>query len=167
MSIARTRNAATKRRADRPNLTDDEIQEIHEAFTLFDTDGSGTIEPRELKAAMQSLGFETKNPTIFQMIADLDRDNSGAIEFDEFLDAITSKLGDRETRDGIHKIFALFDDEKKGKISLKNLKRVARELGETMTEEELREMIERADSDGDGEISFEDFYTIMTKKTFP
>lgn len=50
---------------------------------------------------------------------------------------------------------------------MKNLKRVAKELGETMSEDELREMLERADSNGDGEISFEDFYAIMTKKTFP
>ena len=77
---------------ERPGLTEDEIDEIREAFNLFDTDGSGTIDPKELKAAMQSLGFETKNPTIFQMIADLDRDGSGAIDFDEFLDAICAKL---------------------------------------------------------------------------
>merc|ERR1712194_465190 len=133
---------------------------------LFDTDGSGMIDPRELKAAMQSLGFETKNPTIFQMIADLGT-AGGQVDFDEFLDAITQKLGDKETRSGIQKIFALFDDDKSGTVTLKNLKRVAKELGETMSEEELREMIERADSMGNGEIALEDFYTIMTKKTFP
>merc|ERR1712078_907067 len=82
----------------------------------------------------------------------------GHIDFEEFLDAITSKLGDKETKSGISKIFALFDDDKTGTISLKNLKRVAKELGETMTDEELREMIERADSDGDGEISVADYY---------
>ena len=38
------------------------------------------------------------------MIAELDRDVSGAIDFEDFLDAITSKLGDKETRDGIYKI---------------------------------------------------------------
>jgi len=57
---------------ERPGLTEDEIDEIREAFNLFDTDGSGMIDPKELKAAMQSLGFESKNPTIYQMIADLD-----------------------------------------------------------------------------------------------
>merc|ERR1711865_991476 len=144
----------------------DEIDEIREAFNLFDTDGSGLIDPRELKAAMQSLGFESKNPTIFSMIADLGTDG-GQIDFDEFLDAITQKLGDKETRSGIHKIFDLFDDDKTGSITIKNLKRVSKELGETMSEEELREMIERADSNGDGNITAEDFYTIMTKKTFP
>eukprot|EP00914_Ancora_sagittata_P012201 GHVO01023544.1.p2 GENE.GHVO01023544.1~~GHVO01023544.1.p2 ORF type:complete len:172 (+),score=33.80 GHVO01023544.1:946-1461(+) len=151
---------------ERPGLTEDEVEEIREAFNLFDTDGSGTIDPSELKAAMQSLGFESKNPTIYQMISDLDR-QGGAIDFEEFLDAITSKLGDKESRDGIQKIFNLFDDDKSGSITLKNLKRVARELGENMTDEELREMIDRADSTGKTEISFDDFYAIMTKKTFP
>ena len=42
---------------ERPGLSEDEIEEIREAFNLFDTDGSGTIDPKELKAAMQSLGF--------------------------------------------------------------------------------------------------------------
>lgn len=36
-----------------------------------------------------------------------------------------------------------------------------------MSDDELREMIEKADSNGDGEVSFEDFYTIMTKRAFP
>jgi centrin-1 len=46
------------------------------------------------------------------------------------------------------------------------LRRVAKELGESMDDNELQEMIERADSDGDGLVNFEDFYNIMTKKTF-
>merc|ERR1740120_605762 len=166
LSGARRPQQRKKQMYDKPGLTEDEIDEIREAFNLFDTDGSGTIDPGELKAAMRSLGFETKNPTIFQMIADLDQDGA-AIGFDDFLDAITQKLGDKETRDGINKIFNLFDDDKTGTISLKNLKRVSKELGETMTEEELKEMIDRADSNQDGQITAEDFYQIMTKKTFP
>jgi hypothetical protein len=52
----------------------------------------GTIDPKELKAAMQSLGFEAKNATIYQMIGDIDKDGSGAIDFDEFLDMMTAKM---------------------------------------------------------------------------
>ena len=73
---------------------------------------------------------------------------------------------DKDSREDINKVFNLFDDDGTGKISLHNLKRVAKELGETMTEAELMEMIERADNDADGEISPDEFYTIMTKKTF-
>jgi centrin-1 len=152
---------------ERPGLTEDEIEEIKEAFDLFDTDGSGTIDPRELKAAMQSLGFEAKNATIYQMVSDLDKDGSGAIDFDEFLDMMTARMSDKDTKEDIGKVFRLFDDDKTGYISIKNLRRVAKELGETMTDEELMEMIERADSDGDGQVSLEDFYNIMTKKAFP
>ena len=124
------------------------------------------IDPRELKAAMQSLGFESKNPTIFQMIADLDTaETAGGINFEQFLDAITAKLGNKETKEGIARIFELFDDDRSGSVNIHNLRRVAKELGETMSTEELKEMLERAASNGE-EITFEDFYFIMTKKTF-
>ena len=151
---------------ERPGLSEEEIEEIREAFNLFDTDGSGTIDPKELKAAMQSLGFEAKNQTIYQMIGDIDKDGSGSIDFDTFLDMMTAKMSDKDSREDIMKVFNLFDDDQSGKISLRNLKRVAKELGETMTDAELLEMIERADNDQDGEINFEEFYAIMTKKTF-
>ena len=147
-------------------LTEEQKQEIKEAFDLFDTDGSGSIDPKELKAAMQSLGFEAKNQTIFQMISDLDANKSGAIDFEEFLDMMTARMSDKDTREDINKVFRLFDDDSTGQITLKNLRRVARELGETMTEEELQEMIDRADTNGDGGVSPDDFYSIMTKKTF-
>lgn len=45
-----------------------------------------------MKAAMESLGFEAKNATIYQMIEDIDKDSSGSIDFDEFLDMMTAKM---------------------------------------------------------------------------
>jgi len=88
---------AGKKRIERPGLTEDEIEELREAFNLFDTEATGKIDPRELKSAMQSLGFESKNPTIFNMIADLEG-LGREVDFEEFLDGITSKLGDKESR---------------------------------------------------------------------
>jgi len=151
----------------RPGLTEDEIEEIKEAFDLFDTDGSGHIDPKELKAAMQSLGFESKSQTIFQMIADLDKNANKQLDFEEFLDLMTARMSDKDTREDINKVFKLFDEDNTGSVSIKNLRRVAKELGENLTDEELTEMIERADSNGDGAVSADDFYNIMTKKVFP
>jgi Ca2+-binding EF-hand superfamily protein len=130
------RSKKTSKRKERPGLTEDEIEEIREAFNLFDTEGTGKIDPRELKGAMQSLGFESKNPTIFQMISELEG-MGREIDFEEFLDAITSKLGDKETKAGINKIFDLFDDDRSGHININNIRRVAKELGETMNQDEL------------------------------
>ena len=67
------------------------------------------------------------------------------------------------TADDADASLRLFDDDETGKISFKNLKRVAKELGENMTDEELQEMIDEADRDGDGEVSEEEFFRIMKK----
>ena len=58
-------------------LTEEQKQEIKEAFDLFDTDGSGSIDAKELKVAMRALGFEPKKEEIQKMISDVDDDGSG------------------------------------------------------------------------------------------
>jgi centrin-1 len=150
-------------RKGRSELTEEQKQEIKEAFDLFDTEGLGQIDAKELKVAMRALGFEPKKEEVKRMIADIDREGRGVIEFQDFLDVMTVKMAERDPREEILKAFRLFDDDSSGKISLRNLKRVARELGETMTDDELQEMIEEADRDGDGEISEEDFIRVMKK----
>ena len=121
----------------RSELTEEQKQEIKEAFDLFDTDGSGTIDAKELKVAMRALGFEPKKEEIRKMIADVDKDGSGVIDFPEFLDMMTTKMAERDPREEMLKAFRLFDDDESGKISFKNLRRVAKELGENMTDEEI------------------------------
>ncbi len=113
---------------------------------------------------MVSLGFESKNAVIFQMISDLDEDGSKQIEFDEWVHLMTYKVSPNSDRASMRKIFALYDDEKTDHISVKNLRRVAMDLGENISEEELQEMIDRADTDRDGLVNFEEFYTILTRK---
>jgi len=92
-----------------------------------------------------------------------DDDGSGTIGYEEFLKMMTHKILNRDPKDEILKAFRLFDDDETGKISFKNLKRVAKELGERMTDEELQEMIDEADRDGDGEVNEEEFLRIMKK----
>ena len=159
-SYKKTTLAKPKRRTE---LTEEQKQEIKEAFDLFDTDGSGTIDAKELKVAMRALGFEPKKEEIRKMIQDVDKDGSGVIDFPEFLDMMTAKMAERDPREEMLKAFRLFDDDESGKISFKNLKRVAKELGENMTDEEIQEMIDEADRDGDGEINEEEFMRIMKK----
>ena len=273
-------------------LSAEEVAEIREAFDLFDVDGSGRIDVSELAAAMRGLGFEAKNATIYQMIAQVDADASGSIDFDEvrpmtgtggaaaaaaaaarppawraartkpaplqlaqracaslslqsmhpgtpgrmiarrharrsahhpippapprlppppppplpqFLTMMTARLSDKDSKADVLKVFSLFDVEGKGRINLRDLKRVASELGEPISgararaaaaaaacsmrwrcsvstspsapprmftrapptyaaEAELLEMIERADSNGDGEVSAEDFYAVSVDR---
>jgi len=134
---------------------------VHKRFWCSEC--AGTIDAKELKVAMRALGFEPKKEEIRKMIADIDKDGNGTIDFNEFLEMMTAKMSEKDSREEILKAFRLFDDDETGKISFKNLKRVAKELGENMTDEELAEMIEEADRDGDGEINEEEFLRIMKK----
>lgn len=144
-------------------LSDEQKADIKEAFDLFDPDGTGKIATKELKVAIRALGFEPKKEEMKKLIADVDPEGLGKLSFEEFLNLMSVKMAEKDSKEEILKAFRLFDDDDTGKISFKNLKRVARELGENLTDEELQEMIDEADRDGDGEISQEEFLRIMKK----
>ncbi len=118
----------------------------------------------ELKAAMVSLGFDLRDANVYQMISDLDSDGNAQIDFDEWVHLMSNRVSVSSSKAAILKIFPLYDDEKTDHISVKNLRRVATDLGEEISEEELQEMIDRADLDRDGLVNFEEFYTILTRK---
>ena len=143
---------------------------------------------------MRALGFEPKKEEIKKMISDIDKDGSGMIDFNEFLDMMTAKMvrggrsqaaagrpgphthtapphtaprraaqSEKDSKEEVLKAFRLFDADDKGKITFRDLKRVAKELGENLTDEELAEMIEEADRDGDGEVNEDEFCRIMKR----
>ncbi|KAI0238556.1 Caltractin [Lamellibrachia satsuma] len=63
------------------------------------------------------------------MISDIDKEGTGQIDFNDFLTMMTLKMSEKDSKEEILKAFRLFDDDETGKISFKNLKRVAKELG--------------------------------------
>jgi len=144
-------------------LTDDEVQEIKQAFDLFDNDGSGTIAPSEVSAALSSLGSD-HSASFFRLLEGID-ELGAEITFDQFLAHVTNRLGNRNSPEGIERIFYLFNDTGSGNITLAQMKRVAKELGESMSAEELDAAIQRV-AGGKSEISLEDFKAVMTKKTY-
>merc|ERR1719502_224787 len=123
-------------------LKPEQMEEIKEAFELFDIDGSGTIDAKELGTAMRALGMDAKKEEIRKMIEDIDKDGSGTIDLDEFQTMMTARIGDAASREERMKLFALFDDDNTGGITFKNIKRVAEDLGENMSDEDLQEMFD-------------------------
>ncbi|PKU83955.1 Caltractin [Dendrobium catenatum] len=162
-------------------------QEIKAAFELFDTDGSGTIDAKELNIAMRALGFEISDEQIDEMITEVDKDGSGTIEFDEFLCMMTEKIEEREIQQDLQKAFQIIDYDSDGKISAADIMIISKELGESFTYEEIMEMIEEADHDGvdnlhakaldniifftlryagDGDVNEQDFMTMMKRTSY-
>lgn len=87
----------------------EEVKDIKMAFDIFDGDLSGVVDPQELKNAFVSLGFGGQNKFVYQILAELDDDQSGGIDFAEFLRLATAKQTDKDSRAEVEKIFGSFD----------------------------------------------------------
>merc|ERR1712167_508710 len=161
--MARGRAGADKRAAELKSLTDEQRGELKEAFDLFDTDGSDAVDASELFTATKALGFEPKKEEIAKMVREMDKDGDATVDFEEFCIMLAEKMNQKDGKEELLKGFKLFDDDNTGKISMKNFKRVAKELGESLSDAELQEIIAEADQDGDGEISQKEFLDVMIK----
>ncbi|KAL9068546.1 MAG: hypothetical protein Q9161_006091 [Pseudevernia consocians] len=175
-------------REEQNQLTEEQREEIKEAvspfapmcFNLFDLDKDNKIDYHELKVAMKALGFDLPKPEILSILQthgspstpppptssntnnqQYAHSNSRLLlPFPQFQTVMAQKILARDPREEILRAFELFDEGGKGKINLSDLRRVARELGEGLEEEELAAMIEEFDLDGDGAIDREEFLGI-------
>lgn len=145
-------------------LLDDQKQEIREAFQLFDMNNDGFLDYHELKVALRALGFEVTKKEVLDIIDEYDTSGERVISYADFYRHVAGAMLERDPIVEIKRAFSLFDDDHTGKISIKNLRRVAKELGETMSDDELAAMIDEFDLDGDGEISLEEFINICMEQ---
>ena len=130
-------------------LTEEQIAEFKEAFSLFDKDGDGTITTKELGTVMRSLGQNPTEAELQDMINEVDADGNGTIDFPEFLSLMARKMKDTDTEEELIEAFKVFDRDGNGFISAAELRHVMTNLGEKLTDEEVDEMIREADVDGD------------------
>lgn len=147
-------------------MSEEPTREIKTAFEMFDADEDGVINKHDLKVALNSLGFEFSQEEIQRLIMELDPKNTGTIDYENFAELINSKMSEKEQIEQIRMAFEMLDDDKTGKVTFRNLKRIAKELGETLTDQEIHEMINEADVDNDGEISFEEFVALVKTASF-
>ncbi|KAL2738861.1 calmodulin isoform X1 [Vespula squamosa] len=136
-------------------LTEEQIAEFKEAFSLFDKDGDGTITTKELGTVMRSLGQNPTEAELQDMINEVDADGNGTIDFPEFLTMMARKMKDTDSEEEIREAFRVFDKDGNGFISAAELRHVMTNLGEKLTDEEVDEMIREADIDGDGQVNYE------------
>ena len=142
-------------------ITDEQRKELQDVFDQFDKDKDGKISAKELENAMQSMG---QNPTVDEvqeMMREVDLNQDGKIDFDEFMYLMTKSSPDTQTEDEVINAFRVFDKEGNGLIASSELKHIMMTIGDKMTEEEADEMVNEADIDEDGMINYEEFMRMM------
>ncbi len=142
-------------------LTEEQIQEFKEAFSLYDKDGDGTIRTIDLGTVMRSLGVNPTEVELQDMINEVDPDGNDTIDFPEFLTMMVRKMYGAKDEEQIIEAFMVFDRDCNGWISVAELRHVMTNLGGQLTDEEVDEMIAEADVDSDGMITCEEFVKMM------
>ena len=129
--------------------------------------------------ALRALGFEPQKEEIKKLVSDQNnnlasrdkdrdsRDKEGqvTIDFNDFLDIMTTKMSERDSEQELSKAFILFS-QNKDHITFEDLKVIARELGENMSDDELKEMMYEANRvDRDGVVARDEFMGILMNQT--
>lgn len=157
-----------------PHLDVNTIKVWHEAFLMFDIKKNGYISPRELKRMFLKMGQRPTNVELRDIINELDENHDGCIQFEEFLDYFHAKIchdpdGQERQNESDMKIlqaaFKVFDADGSGEIDISELRQALKNIGEKISEDELRAMMAGADADGNGLIDFEEFCVFMTEQS--
>ncbi|KAH9317809.1 hypothetical protein KI387_019578, partial [Taxus chinensis] len=137
--------------------------EIEIVFNKFDANGDGKISPSEMCHVMRSLGHDATEEEVRVMMAEADSDGDGHLDLSEFV-ALNTKGVDSVARlQDLKNAFKMFDMDGNGSISANELHNVLRKLGESCSLDECRHMIGGVDADGDGQVSFDEFFAMMSK----
>ncbi|ESR33297.1 hypothetical protein WN944_025840 [Citrus x changshan-huyou] len=142
-------------------LTNEQIVEFKEAFCLFDKDGDGCITVEELATVIRSLDQNPTEEELQDMINEVDSDRNGTIEFGEFLNLMAKKMKETDAEEELKEAFKVFDKDQNGYISATELRHVMINLGEKLTDDEVEQMINEADLDGDGQVNYDEFVKMM------
>ncbi|KAG2589886.1 hypothetical protein PVAP13_5NG298100 [Panicum virgatum] len=154
----------------RARLRDEQLRQLRELFLRFDLDRDGSLTLLELAALLRSLGLRpAAGDEIHALIAAMDADGNGTVEFDELASSLAPLLlgpcrpAVAVDQAQLAEAFRAFDRDGNGFISAAELARSMARLGHPICYAELTDMMREADTDGDGVISFQEFTAIMAK----
>ncbi|KAK2986133.1 hypothetical protein RJ640_024682 [Escallonia rubra] len=128
-------------------------------------DSDGSLTHLELAALLRSLGIKPSGDQIHVLLAKMDANGNGVVEFDELVSAILPDMKQEilMNHEQLTEVFRSFDRDGNGSITLAELAGAMAKMGQPLTYRELTEMVREADTDGDGVISFNEFATVMAK----
>lgn len=144
-------------------LTEEQVAEFKECFSLFDSDGSGTVDTSELGEVMRSLGQKMSDDELHRMIEEVDADGSGTVDFAEFLGMMAKQMRDHDTDIVLKRAFDLFavvDDGGVARAPADKLEVVFANLCDGMSAEEIKRLTGAA-AGGKKDMSFPQFMTLF------
>ncbi|KAM9780209.1 calcium-binding protein 5b [Neosynchiropus ocellatus] len=150
-------------------LTEDEIDELREAFVEFDKDKDGFISCKDLGNLMRTMGYMPTEMELIELSQNINMNLGGRVDFEDFVDLMTPKLlaetagmiGLKELKEA----FREFDIDGDGSITSDELRQAMMKLlGQQTCQSEIEAVVKEADNNGDGTVDFEEFVKMMSMK---
>ncbi|KAK3805969.1 MAG: calmodulin-like protein, partial [Linnemannia elongata] len=144
-------------------LTPEQIADFKESFDAFDRNNDGTISRRELHSLLHTVGHKVKHEGFESMLSQYDTDQSGNIDFDEFLSLAETLMKNKEQLASFRESFDTFDKNGDGSINASELKSLLRIVGEKFHAKHISETMQEFDTNKDNHIDFEEFLVLANK----
>ena len=156
-------DAMAGRRISRDGLPPEALEELKAAFKAYDTDGNGTIDISELRAVMRNLGAPEGEAE--RVMKSADTLKNGVITFDEFCAAVGPVY--EHSHVALRRAFNVFDADRNGSIDREELRTMLIKLKLLPTDHDVatfESMWKLADTNSDGNISFDEFVRIFHRR---
>ena len=145
----------------KPQISNESLESVQKAFKLFQDD-NGALKCDDLMFALQELKFDQQEPVIFDIIEEICSTNKVGLTYDKFVEKLNEQLQDRGSQKSTERTYGLFVEDPQANLTYDSLKRVAREVGDNSSEEEIKKIFNYASNNGQ-DIPYEDFHSIMTR----
>ncbi|XP_073136106.1 probable calcium-binding protein CML15 [Henckelia pumila] len=144
-------------------IQSEQLKQLKDIFDRFDMDRDGSLTQLELAALLRSLGLKPTGDQLHAMLANMDANGNGSVEFDELVGAILPDLNEQVliNQDQLLEVFRSFDRDGNGYITAAELAGQMAKMGQPLTYRELSDMMQEADTNGDGVISFNEFANVL------
>jgi calcium-binding protein CML len=142
-------------------------KEVEQVFRKYDANGDGKISAEELAAVLPALGAPPGPGEVRRMMEEMDADRDGFVDLDEFVAFHCASAGDEDdsaasvSEAELREAFRMYDADRNGLISARDLHRVLRQLGDKCSVADCSRMIRSVDADGDGSVNFDEFKKMM------
>ena len=142
------------------NLTEEQENEVKEAFALADKNGTGSIQTKEVGMVVRALGMNPSDEELQEMVEG--KGDGMSLTFREFLGIVGNRMNEVDNEDELREAFAVFDRDGQGFIRAAELRHMMTNLGEKLSDQEVDDMIREAGIDNDGQFRYQDFVDRMT-----
>ena len=146
-------------------VSPEDYEQLRDVFLIFDEDGSGTIDPQEIVKVLEEIGLDKRNQNVVKIILAL-RETNKIMNFEEFVDVVCTQIGEYKTRDGLQRVWRLYDKEETGVIGFEQLKEIGRSIGEYMDDQAILDMMHgvfiNKGTQSNEEFTFDEFYQVIS-----